>query len=114
MEKQNKKEILATYKERKIIGGVYLIKNNENNKALLLSTTDLQGSKNRFEFSQKTGSCVTLKLQKEWVEFGSNAFTMEVLEELNKNDTQTLKEFGDDIKMLEEIWLEKLDANNLY
>jgi len=114
MEKPNKKEILATYKERKIIGGVYLIRNTVNNKALLLSTTDLQGSKNRFEFSLKTGSCVTLKLQKEWSEFGASAFTMEVLEDLNKTDAQTLKEFGDDIKTLEEIWLEKLDTDNLY
>jgi len=114
MDKPNKKEILATYKERKIIGGVYLIRNTANNKALLLSTTDLQGSKNRFEFSLKTSSCVTLKLQKEWAEFGANSFTMEVLEELSKTDAQTLKEFGDDIKNLEEIWLEKLDSNTLY
>jgi len=114
MEKQNKKEMLAAYKERKMIGGVYAIKNTANGKILLLSATELQGSKNRFEFSQKTGSCVNVKLQEDWNKLGSAAFVLEILEELEKKDTQTPKEFSDDIKTLKELWLEKLDSEKLY
>lgn len=114
MERNKRKELLREYKERKITGGIYIIKNTVNRKILLLSTTDLHGCKNRFDFSQKTNCCVYMKLQKDWKEFGRDAFVFEVLEDIEKKETQTLKEFQDDIEVLEEIWVEKLDDCNLY
>jgi hypothetical protein len=77
------KEKLQEYKERKQIGGVYAIKNSINGKILLLSTADLKGIKNRFEFSIATNNCINHKLQKDWNEFGKNVFSFEVLEELS-------------------------------
>lgn len=113
MKNSSRKEMLNAYKERKIIGGICAIKNTINGKMLLLSVTDLQGYKNRFRFSQVTGgSCLDLRLQKDWKEFGIEAFSLEVLEELEKKDTQTPKEFNDELKILKEIWLEKLDSDN--
>lgn len=114
MEKQSKREILAQYKNRKVIGGVFVIKNNVNGKMLVLSAADLDGFKNRFAFSQSTGSCVNFKIQKDWDEFGAKAFEFEVLEELEKQEIQTDKEFGDDIKVLKDIWFEKFDKSKLY
>jgi hypothetical protein len=114
MEKQNKKDILAAYKERKVLGGVYAIRNLENGKMLLLSATEISGSQNRFNFAQKTGSCIDLKLKDDWQKYGNEAFAFVVLEELEKKDTQTLKEFGEDIKILKGLWLEKLDSALLY
>ena len=114
MEKQNKKEKLAEYKERKITGGVYVIKNTANEKSLLASSTNLQGCKNRFVFSQKTNSCVDMKLQNDWKTFGAEAFQLEVLEELEKKDDQTSKEFAEDIKMLYELYLEKSNPEKMY
>ena len=96
------------------MGGIYAIKNTVNGKIQILSTTDLQGSKNRFEFSKKTDSCVTMKIQEDWKNFGSDAFAFELLEELVKKETQSLKEFNTDIKVLEEIWHEKIDSEKLY
>ena len=114
MKNQNRKQLLEAYKERKIVGGICAIKNTANGKMFLSGVTDLQGSKNRFEFSQATGSCVDFKLQKDWDKFGKEVFIFEVLEELEKGETQTSKEFSDDIKTLKEMWLEKVDPNNLY
>jgi hypothetical protein len=112
---EKKKEILAQYKEREIIGGAYIIRNTLENKLLLDATTDLQSIKNRFEFSQKTGSCVYPKLQKDWSEHGGSAFVLEVLEELKKGGTQTDVEYKADIGFLKEMWLEKLSKDgNLY
>jgi len=111
---KSKKELQAQYKEREIVGGVYVIKNTLSNKILLKAATNLQGSKNRFEFSQKTGSCVDMKLQKDWNKDGGEQFVFEVLEELKKGETQTSKEFKDDIDVLKEIWLEKLSDKDLY
>ena len=114
MEKLTKKEKLVEYKERKITGGVYVIENTASGKSLLLSSPNLQGCKNRFIFSQKTNSCVDMKLQKDWEIFGASAFQLKVLEELEKKDTQTSKEFSDDIKMLHELYLEKLNPDKMY
>nr|WP_319487623.1 GIY-YIG nuclease family protein [uncultured Caproiciproducens sp.] len=114
MDKQNKKELAATYKERKITGGVYAVVNSGTGKMLVLSTYDLQGSKNRFEFSQKTNGCINLKLQNDWQKYGTASFHYEVLEELTKKESQTLKEFEDDIHTLHELWVEKLGDKDLY
>lgn len=111
---KSKKELQAQYKEREIIGGVYIIKNTLNNKMLLKADTNLQGSRNRFEFSQKTGSCVDMKLQGDWSKGGGGQFVFEVLEELEKSETQTAEEFKIDISILKDIWLDKLSDRNLY
>jgi len=114
MEKLNKKERLARYKERKVTGGIYSIKNTADGNLLLLSTCDLQGSRNRFLFSQKTGSCINIKLQNDYDQYGSDVFVFEVLEELEKKESQTDKEFDNDIKTLLELWMEKLSSDILY
>ena len=111
---KTKKEILAKYKEREIIGGVYAIKNILNNKMLLEAAADLQASKNRFEFSQQTGSCVYVKLQNDWNKQGSGQFVFEVMEELKKGETQTVEEFKADIDTLKKIWIDKLSDEDLY
>jgi len=111
---KSKKELQAQYKEREIIGGICAIKNTLNNKILLEATTDLQASKNRFEFSQKTGSCVHMKLQSDWSKQGGGQFVFEIIEELKKGDAQTAKEFKADIDILMEIWLEKISDRDLY
>ena len=103
-----KKEILSRYKERKVTGGVYLIRNRRNDKLLLDAAADLQSIRNRFDFAQKTGSCVNPKLQKDWSEYGSGAFELEILEELTKDSAQTDAQFKTDVEFLKEIWLDKL------
>ena len=109
-----RKELQSQYKEREIVGGVYLVRNKLSNKLLLDAAADIQASKNRFEFSQKTGSCVYVKLQKDWLELGSSQFAFEVLEELKKSDTQTLAEFKADVELLKEMWREKLSGEDFY
>jgi len=105
---------MAEYKERKVTGGIYAIKNSVTGKLLLLSTCDLQGSQNRFLFSQKTGSCINIKLQDDYSKYGADAFVFEVLEDLEKKETQTAKEFTEDMKILLELWTEKLKDSMLY
>ena len=111
---QSKKELQEAYKEREIVGGVFVIKNTLNNKLFLEATTDLNGAKNRFEFSQKTGSCTHMKLQGDWNKQGGGQFAFEVLEELVRSDSQTQDEFRADVNLLKELWLEKLSGRELY
>jgi len=114
MDSNRKKELQSQYADREVVGGVYLIRNTFNNKILLETTTDLNVCKNRFEFAQKTGSCVYPKLQKDWAEQGGDQFILEVLEELKKGETQSQTEFKADIEFLKEIWREKLSAEGYY
>ena len=111
---KTKKELREQYSSREIVGGVYAIKNTLNNKTLLLATTDLQGSRNRFSFAQKTGSCIDMKLQSDWNKQGGGQFAFEVLEELKKGDTQTAEGFKADVDLLREMWLENLSGAELY
>jgi hypothetical protein len=109
-----RKELKAQYKERKVIGGVFVIRNTETGKPFLDATTDLQGSKNRFAFARQTGNCTDLKLQGDWAKHGASAFALEVLEELVKTETQTDAEFAADVKCLKAMWAEKLADKDFY
>ncbi len=114
MNSEDKKKIISEYKQRDEVGGVIAVKNNATGKVLLEATRNIEGYKNRFEFSKKMGSAVTLKLAQDWKIYGSNAFSIEVLETIKKGETQTPKEFNDDVKLLKEFWREKFSADMLY
>lgn len=114
MKSEEKKKIITSYKERVIIGGIYAVKNIKTGKMLLEGTQDLAGSRNRFEFSKRTGSAVSFTIQKDWKAYGADCFIFEVLEELKKGDTQTPQEFAEDIKTLKELWKEKFTCEQLY
>jgi len=114
MENSTKKALRSQYKDKEPAGGVFLIRNTENNKILLDAATDIGSRKNRFEFSQKTGSCVEVKLQGDWTGQDSRQFIFEVLEELEKGKTQSQKDFKADIDFLKQIWLDKLSNEDFY
>jgi 2-phospho-L-lactate transferase/gluconeogenesis factor (CofD/UPF0052 family) len=114
MDRQDRKKRINAYKTRKVTGGVFAIVNTAEDKRLLGATTDLQGSKNRFAFSQSTDSCFDLKLRPDWNRLGKSAFAFEVLETLDKKETQSLPQFQDDIKALLEITRERLAGTALY
>ena len=95
------------YKAREVIGGVYAITNTQTGEKLIESSLNLQGSRNRFDFSQNTGSCIYKKIQADWDRYGADAFAFEVLEELVKSDTQTDEQFAEDVETLKELWLSK-------
>lgn len=114
VEKNNRKELARAYRERKIVGGVYAIKNTANEKVLLAWDTDLQGSRNKFDFSVMTGSCPSMKLQKDWQSFGKDTFVFEVVEELEKKSEQTEREFCEDLMTLEELCRDRFDENLIY
>ena len=110
----SRKELAEQYKNRKKVGGVYAVRNTQKNRLLLESTVDLHGIRSRFDFAQKTNSCVDMKLQKDWSEQNGDWFVLEVLEELEKGESQTDDGFKADIKLLRELWLEKLAGESLY
>lgn len=103
MDRKNRKELLQSYRERSVIGGVFSIVNTANGKKMTGYTTDMQGSRNRFEFSQNMNSCVHPRLKDDWKEFGGKAFRFEVLDTLEKGEEQNDSDFQNDVKSLFEL-----------
>ena len=111
---ERKKELIREYKQRPLQGGVCIIRNTVNGKYLLEIGLNPKGNQNRFAFSCSTGSCVHYKLQKDWDACGKDAFTFEILDEIEQKETQTPEEFKADIEALGELWLEKLGPSLSY
>lgn len=109
MTEKNRKELLEQYKTRTIVGGICAIVNRVTGERFISLQTDIAAYQNRFVFSQKTGSCVEMKIQRSWREYGAEAFALEILETLEKKEDQSASDFKADLELLLEIELEKLE-----
>ena len=105
---KSRKELSREYKERKKSAGIFQIKNTENAKVLLGSSLNLDGPLNRHKFLLTTGSHPNKVLQKEWNEYGSDKFIFEILEVVEVKEDSNIN-LGEELELLEEIWLEKLN-----
>lgn len=100
----SKKALKEQYKNRVCVGGIYCVKCTESSKKWLRSTIDLKGVKNRFDFSVSTNSCPEISMKEDWNRYGASSFVFEILEELTKKETQSDREFADDVEILLEMW----------
>jgi len=104
---KSRKDIHREYKERVKPSGIYQVKNMANGKVLLGSSLNTEGLLNRHRFTLKIGSHTNKELQKDWNEFGPEQFVFEILEEVKVVDSPNFN-LKDELTLLEEIWLEKL------
>ncbi len=104
---RNRQDIKRLYKERRKQAGIFQIKNTANGKVLLGSSLNLHGPLNSHKFSLEMGSHRNEALQKEWKEFGPDKFVFEVLEVVQVKDDPNFS-VEDELTLLEQIWLEKL------
>ncbi|HHW30580.1 MAG TPA: GIY-YIG nuclease family protein [Clostridiaceae bacterium] len=105
MDKQRRKELVEKYKEIKTYMGVYKITNQVNRKVFISATPNLKNRWLTVKSQLEMGMHVNSELQKDWNEFGQDAFTYEVIEE------KEIKEGTDvrwEIKQMEKNWLEKI------
>ena len=87
--------------------GVFQIKNTVNGKVLLGSSMNLEGPLNAHRFMLGSGHHENKILQQEWNEYGADKFVFEILEEVKVRDDPNFN-LDDELTLLEEIWLEKL------
>ena len=105
---KSKKDLAREYKERKKPAGIIQIKNTANGKALLASSLNLDGTLNSHKFMLTIGKHRNEKLQKEWNEYGPDKFIFEVLETVQVKEDDPDFNVSDELTLLEQIWLEKL------
>jgi group I intron endonuclease len=102
-----RRESIRAYKERVKPAGIFQVKNTVNGKVLLGSSLNLEGPLNSHKFMLTIGRHRNEELQKEWNEFGAEKFVFEILEVV-KVSTEPGFDINDELALLEEIWLEKL------
>lgn len=104
---RSRQDKIREYKERKLTAGVFQIKNTVNGKVFLGSSLNIDGPLNSHKFMLSARSHRNKLLQKEWNEFGQDKFVFEVLETVKESDDPHF-DVSDELKLLEEIWIEQL------
>jgi hypothetical protein len=87
--------------------GVYQLRNTVNGKVLIGTSIDLPFILNRHRAQLGFGSHRNRALQQDWNELGPEAFELEILDTLPPSERPAYDP-ADDLKALEELWLEKL------
>ncbi|MGH9929582.1 MAG: GIY-YIG nuclease family protein [Pyrinomonadaceae bacterium] len=103
----DKKRLKKDYQQTPRAIGVFLIRNNLNDKLFLAAGIDLHGLINRHKFQLTNGIHANKQLQADWNEFGSNNFAFEIVDELSPREDAEI-DYRAEATFLEELWLEKL------
>jgi len=107
MDLKSRKGIKREYKERRKSAGIFQVRNKANGKVLLGSSLNLEGPLNAHKFMLTIGRHRNEALQKEWNEVGPDQFAFEILEVVKVNDDPDFN-LSDELELLEQIWLEKI------
>lgn len=105
MDKDKRKVLQEKYKQIKTYMGIVQVMNNINGKRYITTCSNLKNRWMTFKWQLDMGRFMNLELQKDWNEYGPEAFTYEVLEKKEvKEDTDTKWE----LRQMEKVWLDKL------
>jgi len=105
MDKQRRKELLEEYKKLKTYMGVIKITNQANGKIFLATYPNLKNKWLTIQAQLDMGRFANGRLQQDWKELGSEAFTYEVLE---SKDAGEVTDRRWELKQMAKPWLEKL------
>ena len=103
----DKKQLKKDYQQTPRPIGIFLIRNNLNDKVLLVAGPELPGLINRHRFQLTNGSHANKELQADWDELGSNNFSFEIVDELSPRAGAEV-DYRAEVGFLEDLWLEKL------
>ena len=101
------KELTQEYKLIKPPMGVFQVKNEENGKIFIGSSTDLRAIWNRFKVQLNFGSHRDKALQADWNEYGESYFTFTILAEIEHRETEIV-DYSKEVKTLEDMFIEEL------
>lgn len=105
----DRKALVREYKETPRLAGVYRVRRTATGKSLVGASLDIPGILNRQRFQLKSGMHPDRELQREWNEFGAEAFVFETLDPLEPKKEPDADPTAD-LRILKEMWIEKLSA----
>jgi len=103
----DRKDLVRKYKETPRPMGVYRILNSANGKALVGSSRDIPGKLNRHRAQLRLKAHGNEELQRDWEDFGPDAFAFETLD-LLEPPREPGYDPTQDLEVLEDLWLQKL------
>ncbi len=103
----DKKALIREYKETPRPMGVFQVRNTVNGKVFIGTSVNLPAMLNRQQSQLRFGGHPNKQLQKDWAEFGPEAFEFEVLDTLPP-PARPDYDPSNDLRALEELWLDKL------
>jgi len=103
----DKTELKRKYNQTLTPMGIYIIKNLGNGKIFIGKSKNIPGRINRHKFELENGSENIQKLQRDYNQLGLKNFSFEILDLLEPKE-DTAYNYTDDLAVLEELWLEKL------
>ena len=105
----NKKELKNQYKQTIQPMGVFQVKNLINGKIFIDSGLNVQGKINGCKFQLALGTHMNRNLQEDFSKSGITNFSFKIIDYLKPKEDVKI-DYTDDLKMLEEIWVEKLQS----
>lgn len=108
MQGNERKAAVAAYKERKVVAGIYAVRCVPTGACWVGRAPNLEKIQNRVWFSLRQDSHPHRDLQAAWREHGPDAFTFEIVEQIDDEEAAYLRE-----RILKERlahWLSELKA----
>jgi hypothetical protein len=103
----DKKGLKNQYKQTLQPMGVYQIKNTINGKVFIGNSKNLKGALNSNMFQLKSCLHPNRELQKDFTELGEEKISFKIVDYLEPKKEPDY-DYTDDLIVLEEVWLEKL------
>jgi|WetSurMetagenome_2_1015567.scaffolds.fasta_scaffold127569_2 hypothetical protein len=110
-DKATRKQAIAEYKQQKRRAGVYAVRCTSTGRSWVGATPTLDAAKNKTWFLLRTGSSRDTDLLAAWQAHGEDAFTFEVLEELDEDVAPMLK--ADELRTKLREWAQRENAGTL-
>jgi len=109
MQREARRAAIAAYKERKIVGGIYLVRCETSGEAWVGQWPDIETIQTRLWFTLRQGVNPHKKLLEAWRRHGEAQFSFEVLEKLEDEESPYIRAAR--LKERASYWREKLIAN---
>ena len=110
MDKASRRDAIRDYKERKPRRGVFALRCAATGEVWVSASPNLDKQQNSTWFGLRLGSHPNRALQEAWKQHGEDAFSFEILAELENDAEASNYAVKADLKTLEAEWREKLGA----
>jgi hypothetical protein len=104
----DRKAAIRAYKETPRPMGIYRIRNLRDGRSLVARSVDVPSALNRERTQLNLRAHRNRALQRDWIELGPDAFAFEVLDTLAAPHGRPDYDPGDDLRVLEALWLDRL------
>lgn len=110
---KTKKELKEEYKSMKFRAGIFQIRNINESKIFLKTSTDLDRAFNSDAFQLNAGMHANQSLQEDWKKYGASNFVFEIVDELKTKEGDDAIVIKKDLQDLLEMHLAELKQRQI-